>query len=441
MLSRWKLAFACGAATLGASLPALAQTVPDCATVPEFANALIGGGGSAVSPTLSEVARAIANSDAPDEEKFTIFYWAPSACPGYRAFKDGVSPATAQSFTYFVKGATKALAEKKCNGTSLPLAFSHMGSEVEFCTGETRPADIGDFPAPIQSVNVITYNTSSQDKISAEALHFIYGYGQNGQVTPWTAGDGVIQRDDTSFVHNFLADFIQLPRTSFWWDKTAGYNPADHGGAADPKALFEDNHVTTNQKTFDAIIAYAKASGKPDETLGYISGSNADTARKDGIKTLAFQAIGQRWAVYPDKNENALDKINVRKGNYALWAPGHFYGKLDNKKKLVDPKVAKLFGWFAGTEVPPGNVDVTRSIITAGDIPECAMEAYRDTATGPVYSYAPKKPCGCYFETIATGAQPAACVACASDAECPGDGQKCNYGYCEAYRAAGESEG
>ena len=109
MLSRWKLAFACGAATFGASLPALAQAVPDCSTVPEFANAVFGAGGSAVSPTLSEVARAVASSNAPAEEKFTIFYWAPSACTGYRAFNDGVSPATAQTFTYYVAGATAAL--------------------------------------------------------------------------------------------------------------------------------------------------------------------------------------------------------------------------------------------------------------------------------------------------------------------------------------------
>ena len=69
MRSRWKLAFACGATTFAASLPALAQAVPDCVDVPEFANALIGAGGSAVSPTLSEVARAIASSNAPAEEK------------------------------------------------------------------------------------------------------------------------------------------------------------------------------------------------------------------------------------------------------------------------------------------------------------------------------------------------------------------------------------
>jgi hypothetical protein len=314
-----------------------------------------------------------------------------------------------------------------------------MGSEVEFCSGETRPADIGDFPAPIQSINVIAHKLSKEDKISAEALHFIYGYGQNGQVLPWTAADGVIQRDDTSFVHNIIAAYIKVPATAFWWDKTPNYVPADHGGAPDPKAGFADNHVTSNGNTFKAIADYYTLTGKADETLGYISGSNADKAR-DQVKTLAFQAIDQRWAVYPDKNENALDKINVRLGNYALWAPGHFYGKVANKK-LVDSKVAKLIGWFEGTEVPPGNVDVTRSIITAGDIPECAMQAYRDTAVGPIYSYAPRKPCGCYFETIASGAQPAACVACSADSECPGDGEKCNYGYCEAYRAAGESEG
>lgn len=440
MLSRWKLAFACGAATFGASLPALAQAVPDCSTVPEFANAVFGAGGSAVSPTLSEVARAVASSNAPAEEKFTIFYWAPSACIGYRAFNEGVSPATAQSFTYYVAGATAALGEKKCNGTSLPLSFSHMGSEVEFCAGETKAANVGDFPAPIQSINVIAHKDSNETKISAEALHYIFGYGQNGQVAPWTAGDGVIQRDDTSFVHNIIAAYIKIPATAFWWDKTANYVPADHDGAADPKAQFADNHVTTNALTFTRIAEFVSGGGSPNQTLGYISGSNADKARAQ-VKTLAFQAIDQRWAVLPDKNETSLDKINVRLGNYALWAPGHFYGKVGANKKLVDAKAAKLIGWFERTEVPPGNVDVTRSIIAAGDIPECAMQAYRDTAVGPIYSYAPQKPCGCYFETIATGAQPAACVACAADSECPGDGEKCNYGYCEAYRAAGESEG
>lgn len=442
MPSRWKIGLASGVATFSTSLSLLAQTVPNCQDVPEFANAIFGAGGSAVSPTLSEVARAIAsnNASATGDDKFTIFYWAPSACIGYRAFKEGVSPATAQSFTYYVAGATPAAGEKKCNGTSLPLSFSHMGSEVEFCNGETKPADVGDFPAPIQSVNVITHKNNTQDySISAEALHFIYGYGQNGQVAPWTDGDGVVQRDDTSFVHNYLAASIKVPNSGFWWDKTPNYEPADHGGNPDPKAGFADNHVTSNGNTFKFIADFVTNGGSPAQTVGYISGSNADKAR-DQVRTLAFKAFDQSCGIYPDKDENALDKINVRLGRYALWAPGHFYAKLENGE-IADRKVAKLINWFERKEKPPGNVDVTRAIITAGDIPECAMQAYRDTAVGPIYSYAPKKPCGCYFETIATGAPPAECVACEADAECPESGQKCNYGYCEAYRADEESEG
>jgi hypothetical protein len=440
MLSRWKIGLACGVATFSASLPLLAQTVPNCEDVPEFANAVFGAGGSAVSPDLSQVAHAIAASSASGDDKFTVFYWAPSACTGYRAFKDGVSPATAQSFTYYVgTGSKPADWEKKCNGTSLPLTFSHMGSEVEFCNGETKPSDIGDFPAPIQTVNVITHKDNSVDTaISAEALHFIYGYGQNGQVAPWTEGAGVVQRDDTSFVHNYLAAAIKVPNTGFWWDVTPNYNPADHGGDADPKAGFAKNHVKSNGDTFKFIVDFVTGGGAPTQTLGYISGSQADFAR-DRVKSLAFRAFDQDCAVYPDKDQNSFDKLNVRLGRYALWAPGHFFAKVTDGQ-IVGDKAKKLIGWFGGTEPVPGDVDLKRAVIAAGDIPECAMQAYRDTAVGPIYSYAPRKPCGCFFETVASGAQPAACNACNADSECPESGQKCNFGYCEAYRAAGESE-
>lgn len=436
---RKKLAVACGVATLSASLPALAQTVPDCTTLPEYAKRIVGGGGSAATPTLAAVAKAVAAAAPESDEKFTIFYWQPSACTGYRAFKAGTSPATASTFRYWVKSGGVGV-EKTCTGVSLPLDFSHMGSEVELCAGETKPDDIGDFPGPVQTVNVVTHKTSSEVSISAEALHFIFGYGQNGQVLPWTAGDGVTQRDNSSFVHNYIAAAIKLPDTAFWWDGTPGWVPAEHGDQPDPKAAFKDNHVTANQDTITFITKYVQNTGKPDETLGYISGSNADKARGD-LKTLAYQGFGQDCGVFPDKDVNALDKINVRLGRYALWSPGHFYGKVDAKGKLVNDKVAQLFGWFSSTVVPPGGADATRAVIEAGDIPQCAMHANRDTALGAVYSYAPPKPCGCFFETIATGAQPAECVACSADTECPNEGDKCNYGYCEAYRAAGESEG
>lgn len=431
MLVRKKLALACGVVTLSASLPALAQTVPDCTTVPEYANRIVGDGGSAATPTIKAVALALAAANWGDQEKFTVFYAQPSACIGYRAFKANDSGAK-QNFLYWT-----ASGEKTCTGTNLPVDFSHMGSEVELCAGEVKPDDVGDFPAPVQTVNVITSKFSNEDSISAEALHFIYGYGQNGQVSPWTSAAGVVQRTDTSFVHNYISAAIKVPQNAFWWGATPGWNPAD---GPDPKAAFAANTVTSNGASVTFINNYAAGGGtKPNETLGYISGSQADLNRGT-VKSLAFKAFDQDCAVYPDKNATALDKINVRLGRYAMWSPGHFYAKTANGK-IVNENVAKFIAWFNVQEPAPGNVNVTRSIIEAGDIPECAMQANRDTALGAIYSYAPKKPCGCFFESIATGAAPTVCTACASDSECPGEGEKCNYGYCEAYRAAGESEG
>jgi hypothetical protein len=365
---------------------------------------------------LSEVARAVAGGNAPDEEKFTIFYWSPSGCDGYRAFSGGVSPATPQSFSYYVKGAGAAGSEKQCNGTSLPLAFSYMSTEVALCDGQAKAEDIGDFPAPIQSISVVAHKSSHEDKISAEALHYIFGYGKAGQVSPWTVGNGVFQRDATSFVHTIFARHIEVPEAKFWWTDNAPSNG-----------------------TLAGIASYVAANGDPDETLSYLQSSNADRARNQ-VKPLAFQAIGQKWALLPDSDEQALDKLNVRKGNYALWWPGHFYSKVASGKP-VDAKVAKLIGWFNGTELAPGNVNITRSIIDAGDIPRCAMEAARDTTFGPVYSYAPPKPCGCYFESIAAGVAPESCVTCSADSECSADGEKCNFGFCEAYRDVGQPEG
>jgi hypothetical protein len=67
------------------------------------------------------------------------------------------------------------------------------------------------------------------------------------------------------------------------------------------------------------------------------------------------------------------------------------------------------------------------------------MQADR-TDLGAISSFAPPKPCGCFFETVATGETPDACTVCEADTDCDGD-NKCNYGFCEAYRANGEAEG
>src|SRR5690606_29877262 len=172
------------------------------------------------------------------------------------------------------------------------------------------------------------------------------------------------------------------------------------------------------------------AASNPGSTLGYVSGSTANNAaNRTKIKTLAYQHTGQECGYWPSSGPDAFDAINVRKGLYHFWTPGHFFARVNDNGVPTNARVKDLFSWFQGTADAPGGIDVTKIIIESGDIPGCAMQATREGITGAVSSYAPEQPCGCYFDAIATGTT--SCATCESDAQC--DDGKCRRGYCEAY--------
>ena len=120
----------------------------------------------------------------------------------------------------------------------------------------------------------------------------------------------------------------------------------------------------------------------------------------------------------------------MREGLYWIWSPIHIYTPVDKQGKPTDPLVAQLIGWLDGSVAEPADVAVTKLVIGASNIPKCAMKVWRDGDLGPLYSYAPPAPCGCYFESIADGKT--SCQTCKADAECTNAG-KCRQGFCEAY--------
>lgn len=375
--------------------PASAQDAPLCSDL-DLPNPVYGAGGSAITQTLARVASALAGVDDP----ITILFSDPSACTGFEAFLDNTT--TAQ-FKYWEPGSTTP---KLCNApiTGQELDFAHMGNPASDCK-ITLPDDIGDFLGPVQTLNIITKKESSETSISREALYFIYGWGNQSQVTPWNDETKIYKRTPTSFVHNFLAQGIGLPNTSF-------------------KGI----EITTNQQAVDGVVA--SAGNNPDATLAYCSGSTANApANRQQIKTLAYQHTGQDCGYWPSSGPDTFDNINVRKGLYHFWTPGHFFARVDADGKPVNPLVAEVIGIFDGSVDARGGVDATALIIESGDIPGCAMEATRE-GLGEVQSYAPPIPCGCYYEFVATGETD--CKACETNDQCSG-GDKCRFGYCEAY--------
>ncbi len=391
-------------------------------------NPIFGVGGSAVTATLQRVALAIANSTGGDaSERTTIFYYDPNACDGYAAFLSGKATG---NFKYWEAGKTApTTCEARVGGQ--PVEFSHMGNAADLCPTPEVPEGYGDFSAPVQTVNIITGLNSNEPSISAGALDFIFGFGPSGQVSPWTDNAGVFVRQSTAFVTYLVGAHANLPSTAF---VGPGKWAADNASA-----------VQTNGAVVTAVNTFATNNPTVKEAaLGYVSGSTADQNRSK-VLTLPFRAFDQECAVYPDSTVQALDKLNVRKGKYALWAQGHYFTKVDSNGAPLNDRIANLIGWFNGTTQPPGTTEAQRYLafdetILAGDVPACAMEALREGTTGPFYSYAPPKPCTGRFEKVATGNTDHG--ACEADADCTdADLPSCNFGYCEAYRADGEEEG
>jgi hypothetical protein len=93
--------------------------------------------------------------------------------------------------------------------------------------------------------------------------------------------------------------------------------------------------------------------------------------------------------------------------------------------------VRQVFGFVTGTDTSALVGEFNNALIAGANVPQCAMRVRRAGDLGPISSWAPPVPCGCYFERQATGAT--ACTACSSDANCSGANPKCRSGFCEAY--------
>ncbi|MBL8681824.1 MAG: hypothetical protein JNK05_21835 [Myxococcales bacterium] len=371
---------------------AAAQTV-DCATLP---NPVYGLGGSAQRPFIARVAARLAAATPAT----TVIHQAPGACNGINALI--ANTRINGTATYWLADGT----ERQCNlpVTGQVVDWANMGNGATNCPGVTAlPADIGDFTTSVTSWNLIVPLASSQQAISAEALYFVYGFGAQSQVAPWTDESALIRRDANSAA----ALFISL----------ASGVPVDRQRGTDAR---------TNGNTVTLVAGAANANA----AIGYVSGEVAD-ANRARVRTLAYQHFGQRCGYWPDSSATALDKRGVREGTYWLWSVNHWFAKLDAGGRIANARTRDFIGYLTGAVAPPSTLNVIESEIATGNIPRCAMHVWRDGDLAPLYSFQPEEPCGCYFEQTATGRVPSSCVACATSSTCPSTAPMCRRGFCE----------
>ncbi|MET0344219.1 MAG: hypothetical protein ABW252_24600 [Polyangiales bacterium] len=386
---------------LATTSTAAAQAV-DCLTLP---NPVLGIGGSAATNLIKRLATRLAAAPTP----ITVVYTDTGACNAMTALVQN----TPLSGTGKYWGADGK--EQTCNyasGSTTLADWGAMAQEATTCQGVERlPDTVGAYKGPVSGFSLIVPNASSESAISAEAIYYIYGFGVGtGQdVAPWTQPAAIGSRTTTSAAGLLLAKAVGIPLSR-------------------KLAHSDTNDVKSNQAAVDFVTATSAAAvANPSSALAFCSTETAD-ANRAKVRTLAFKAQGQDCAYFPDSTSTATDKKNLREGRYYLWNSHYFFARTDASKKIVKPAVETLIKIFASEQELPGPEKYIDLLIANGNVPECAMQVTRATDMGPLASYQPAKPCGCYFDQKTTGST--TCKACTADAEC-GTGSQCSYGYCE----------
>jgi len=246
---------------------------------------------------------------------------------------------------------------------------------------------------------------SQQTAISATAAFFVYGFGAESGVAPWTDASRIFRLDDASGTQRILAAGINVP-----YAKWKGVN-ADHS------ALMITEITTTPEQSADA-------------TIGILAATNITDSLALAMRVLAFKHFGQSCAYYPDSSESSRDKRNVRDGHYALWGPVHIFTKLDSKGYPVSDNAARVINYLTGATPPPGGLDLIEVAARNNLVPTCAMKVKRDSEMGPMSQFAAQNPCNCAFEKVATGSTQ--CQPCTAPADCPSSAPVCSFHYCES---------
>jgi hypothetical protein len=287
-------------------------------------------------------------------------------------------------------------------GTLADIGISDVFASTCQSLPNGLPNDVGDFFGPVEAYAFVVPKKSTQKAISKAAAYFVYGFGSESGVEPWTDANFIFQRDVNSGTQQMMSVAIGVPVEK--WRGT----PATSSG---------------DLATRLAGVADA------EKAIGIVTAEVAGD-EKARLNVLAFKDTGQNCAYWPDSNSSSSDKKNVRDGHYPIWGPLHLLTKINPSGYALNDVAKELIAYMTGTLVPPNGFDLITLLSEVNIVPACAMRVTRTSELGPLASFAPEVSCGCYFDRVSTGVT--TCTPCKMNSECPDPSMSCNYGYCEA---------
>jgi hypothetical protein len=384
--------------SIGSALcPAISSASPPCAGLP---NVVFIAGSIAADPLVRPIAQSLARDDM---NKATIAWQLTSSCSGVEALVKDTLPTscatgaciTGQAMFWGAdpRDTTVSLCDLDAKGQKVDLTVSDVAPIMCPGIGGTAPTGIIDVLGPVSAYGMVMATQAGETAIQAEEAHFVFGQGKSAGVTPWQNDQTITLLGNNDAGQILVGLQIKLPPAR--WMGMPAATPADV--------------VTTIY-------------GDPASGIGILPTSLIDPQRNQ-IKVLAFQAIKQRGAFYPDRKATTFEKQNVRDGHYPLWGYLHMIlratpGNPTQALSELGSRVAQL---LMG-QVPVAGLDTVSLQVKAGLIPQCAMKVIRDSDTSPLTLLDTAEPCHCWFEQNVTNGT-LNCQACA-------DGKTCATGKC-----------
>lgn len=389
--SRLALAVAGLAASVATGLTTNEARALDCATLPK--PVYVTGAGKVI---LEGLGTALSTSGV------TLVYKLQGSCLATDAILGGIKITSAvdDPAIYWDGTGTELECDLPVGGVVASLGLSDVFPETCSPLPNGLPSNVGDFFGPIEAYNFVVPKASTQKSISHDAAYFVFGFGAESGVAPWTDESLMLIRNADSGTQQMLGVAIGVPAP-----KWKGTNAMSSGG----------------------VVMGLQTSVNPDATIGILTAEVAG-ANRASVNALAYQDTDQVCAYWPDSTPTSTDKKNVRDGHYPIWGPLHLLTQIDGMGYPLDPDTKDVVAYITGTKDVP-SFDLISLLEEASIIPSCAMTVQRTSELGPLSSLAPNRSCGCYFDSLANGSND--CTACTGPADCPATAPACNYGFCE----------
>src|SRR5215472_12075606 len=216
----------------------------------------------------------------------TIVYQGNSSCTAWDAILNGTPMMGMASYWDPSSGTTDN--EVQCTlpvgdagtGVIADVGIADIFASTCYPLPNGLPSDVGDFLGPIQTMTFVVPKGSMEKSISATAAYFVYGFGAQSGVAPWTNPANILHLDTQSGTQRLIAAAIGVPTTK--WKGT-------------------DLQFTAMEVSALTSVSPANA----PSTIGILAATNIVGNVTTSVNVLAYKHYGQACGYYPDSSASA----------------------------------------------------------------------------------------------------------------------------------------